>query len=345
VIDIHPQPPVPPETAAEREERLQSEAHIAQFAHIRVPTEIERLHPLTRLSKRHFEDIARKLKRPQRSGVGLRSDWLSLPSNRNGRYSCSPSEGFDLLVSLDGVDRALRFLDTLAKSLEKYGFALRVNQEKRRLEALKDKEVAAFELREGYKRIPLDAAEVARRRAVHSWSPDYEWKGSGKFIFRMFGENGWSHREWQDGKKSLEEQLPEVVAEFVGFPDAVKADRAARAKAAEEQARLERIAAQTRQRVEAEQREFQRFLNEAQRASLLRQASAYLTLLEEKLAGEKLDPSGPAVAWLSNMHRLFARSDPLHARLEAIKTLAMKEPLQPSYSYYSDHESDDVSGQ
>jgi hypothetical protein len=171
-IDIHPQPPASPETASEREKRLQREARIEQFAHIRVPAAIERLHPLTRSTREHFKDIERKLKRPQRSGPGLRSDWFSHPYDRNGRYSCLPSEGFNLLVSLDGVDRALRILDTLAKALEKYGFVLKANPEKRRLEVLKDKEVAAFELREGYKRIPLDATEVARKRAVQSWASD-----------------------------------------------------------------------------------------------------------------------------------------------------------------------------
>jgi hypothetical protein len=222
--------------------------------------------------------------------------------------------------------------------LEKNGFVLKPQPKRRKLEALKDGETTAFELREGYKRIPLDPEEVRRQRAIHSWARDHEYKGSGRLILKMYGENSWTHKEWQDDKNPLEAQLPEILAEFVRYPDAIKAERAGKAREVEEQARLARIAEQTHQRIEAEKKEFERFVNEAQRIAALHQASQYLALVEGRLSVQGLDRSGPPAAWLINMRRLIDHADPLPARLEAVKTMAIKSRPQPSHHYFLDDE-------
>lgn len=335
-VQVSPTPPAPPETDKEHEARLRREARLARYAVIRVPETLGRIHPLTRQTQKYFADIERQLKDPPRLR-GPAPNWgaFSRPYADNGRYHCRASDGFDVLVSLPMVDRTLKFLNTLAFALQDQGFRLAPNAEKHTLEAVKAGEGMSFQLREGYKRTALEPDEIARRRKEQTLyrERDYEWKGSGKLIFQLTHRDRWPSREWQDGKKTLEEQLPEIIDAFVEMPEQVKAARAEKARAEREAARLRHVEFLHQMRYDAEEKDLKAVLVEAQRAETLRQGMQYLVVIEQRLRAEGMDPSGPTAAWVMNMRHMLAELDPVPARLNALRGLLKSEPLPYGYTY------------
>ncbi len=76
-------------------------------------------------------------------------------------------------MSFAVVPRALAIMDTLAKALEGEDFRLRVDTERKILEAAKDGEGISFHLREGYTKRAFSPAELKVKREEASWASDH----------------------------------------------------------------------------------------------------------------------------------------------------------------------------
>lgn len=113
----------------------------------------------------------------------------------NGLIVNSP--GLDIKVAPENVSRALRFWDTLIKSLESRSHTVSIKGHDT-ISMVKDTEFKMF-LRECTNR------ELVKKR--EHWS-EYSYHPNGVFAFRVVP----LYKEWKDSKISIENKLPEIIA-------------------------------------------------------------------------------------------------------------------------------------
>jgi hypothetical protein len=305
---IAPTPSKPEETDDEIRARQAREALVFRFSAVTVPGIIESPHALTKRTLKYYERIRSHLAKPKRPRLGeVNFDVFRFHEDK-GRYFCGADEGFDMVVSLEQLDRALRILDTLAKTLEREKFRFQVGQDKKILEAQKDAEGIRLSVREGYTRRMLSPAELGAKRAEYSWARENEMVGSGKLILTISGRERGTEEKWSDGKISLEARLPHIIATFVELIPKQKELRESRAKIAAEEAARERVLAKERWREDQERRDFAALLAEAgQREALLR-LGPYLDEIERGIIEANGELPGHCADWLKKMRARLAAS-------------------------------------
>ena len=111
----------------------------------------------------------------------------------------SDGDTLDIRVSPVNVSRALRFLDTLIKVLRARGHNVVI--EKDATYALVNGQQIKISYRERFKQVTV---------TDDGWSRT-EWHASGIVFFKT---EGFSGREWKDGKQTMEAQLPAVLAKL-----------------------------------------------------------------------------------------------------------------------------------
>jgi hypothetical protein len=318
--EIRPRPVEPPESEEKIQARQAHEELVTKFSAVQVPNALERPHRLTRRTEEHFKAIVKRIReadRPRRYGT---PQIVSRPYRDNGRYSCTAEEGFPVIVSLANLDRALRFLDTWAKELERLGFVLAAGKEKA-LEARKDGEAFTFHLREGYTKHEFSAEERKARKEGSQYPHDWEWVGSGKFMLGVDGSEWGTGHEWTDRKVKLEELLPEMLATMVELVPLAK-------KAREERLEKERIRIEEERRRWAEEsrrQEDARRLDNLVKAEeeVMRSEAAlrFLDRLEAALRSSEGDLPDSAAEWLSSRREIARRSNPIDEWIGELRQL------------------------
>ena len=291
------------------------QAGLAKFGMVQV---LEQPHPLTRRTEQHFKSIMKRIRDADAQPL------VSPPYCDHGRYECTGDEGFPVVVSLAGLDGALRLLDTWAKALERSGFVLRQGREKR-LEAHKDGQAFVFRLREGYTKREFSIAEQKARQEAGQEPRDWEWVGSGKFTLTLEGGEWGTRREWTDRSARLEALLPEMLATLAELVPLTK-------KAREERLQNERIGAEEslrRWKEESRRDEEQRQLDNLVKAEneLARSEAAlrFLDRLDEAFRSSGSVPSA-AREWLALARDIATRANPLRAWIEELRRLETHEP-------------------
>lgn len=306
---------------------------VAKFAVVRVPEVVDRPHKLTRRTEKQFKEIARRIREASRVRRFDRPQIVSMPYCDNGRYRCSSEEGFPVVVSMENLDRALRFLDTWAKELEKLGFVLGLDREKR-LEARKDGEAFRFHLREGYTKREFSAEEQKARKEKHEYPHEWEWIGSNKFMFALEGDEWGTRKDWADRAQALETKLPEMLATIV---ELVPLQKSARQQRLEK----ERMRAEEQRRrwkeEEIRQQEERQLDNLVKAEAEIARSQAALRFLErlkaELLAGGAEIPAA-AAEWIAQARAVAERANPMPewiAELRQLKDENAREPGSPGY--------------
>ena len=230
-----------------------------------------------------------------------------------------------MIISLEMLDRALLFLDTLTKSLEKNGFKIQNDVQLERngkaVEAIKDGEGIRFHLSEGYKRRLLTPEELKAVRTDRSWAPEYEMVPGTKFTFTINGRESWTEKKWTDGSKKIEEQLPAIVGEFIDLVPRQKQLRIDRARAMEERNERERLERLAYWRREEQKKEFEDAMQEAGRLQDLERLEAYLNKLELEYRQSHGQMNEHAIAWFKLMRAIAKSQNPLRNRLQSLKEL------------------------
>jgi len=324
VHEIRPRPAEPPETAEQTQTRRAHEDLVATFATLRVPEVLERPHRLTRRTEQHFKEIARRVREASRVRRYGTPQIVSMPYSDNGRYRCSAEEGFPLVVSMDNLDRALRFLDTWAKQIEKLGFVLGLDREKR-LEARMDGEAFRFHLREGYRKREFSADEQKARKEKNQYSLDWEWVGSNKFMFSLEGDEWGTRKEWGDRADRFETKLPELLAAMVELVPLQKNIR-------EQRVEEERIRAEEERRrwkeEERRQQEKQRLDNLVKAEDELARSQAavrFLDRLEAALRAGGADIPAPAAEWIARARGIAQRANPIPEWVAELRQLKSED--------------------
>jgi hypothetical protein len=143
----------------------------------------------------------------------------------------------DVRVSAASRDRAFRLLSALLHACEDRGFSAKATARKGSLLVVKG-EPLQFSLEEASKRVMIPPSKRA-----NDWSAPYELVPTGKLVFRL--HEYWAEglrKSWADGaKRSLEEQLNDIIPALVDVGLVVREERIEQEKqqaAWAEQARL-----------------------------------------------------------------------------------------------------------
>jgi hypothetical protein len=321
--EIRRRPVEPPESEEKIQARRSHEDLVSKFAAVQVPESRERPHRLTRRTEEHFKSIVkgiREASKPRRYGTPQID---SRPHSDNGRYRCTAEEGFPVVVSLENLDRALRFLDTWAKELERLGFVLATGKEKT-LEARKDGEAFAFHLREGYTKHEFSAEERKARKEANEYPHEWEWVGSGKFMLDVEGSEWGTRHEWTDRTVKLEGLLPEMLATMVELVPLTK-------KAREERLEKERVRIEEERRRWAEEsrrqedsRRLDNLVKAEEAVARSEAALRFLDRLEAALRSSGGDLPDAVSEWLSNRREIARRSNPIDDWVGELRQLSKR---------------------
>lgn len=333
--EIRPRPVERPET----EEQLaahRAPAHLAAgFAEVRVPETLERPHRLTRRTQEHFKLIEKRIRdasKPRRYGA---PQVVHAPHNEHGRYRCSGEEGLPVLVSMAGLDRALRLLDTWAKELERLGFVIALGRDKK-LEARKDGEAFAFHLREGYTKHEFSPAEQKARKEAQQYPQDWEWDGSGKFTLAVEGSEWGASGEWTDRTVKLEAMLPEMLASIIEFVPLAKKVREERLEKERLQAEKERRRWAEESRRQDEQRRLNNLVKAEEEVGRSEATLRFLDRIEAEFR-TSVGELPPAVAeWLAGVRDIARRSNPMTQWVSELRDLGKQNGAEPDSTTWHD---------
>ena len=284
------------------------------------------------MGEAHFEDIQKKIERQSKMKDPYKLDWrLRAPSPDNGRYHSGPADGFSLRVSMECLNRALCFLDTLVKRLEEIGFRIQNDVDGGRrgskvVEATKDGEGIRFQLSEGYKQRLLTPEELKAAREKLSFASASERVPSGVFTFSMAGRDEWYEKKYTDGKTLIEQRLPAIIAEFVELVPHQKQARIEKAKAEEERRERERVRELERRKRLEQQQQFENAMEEAKKLQAFEQLEGYLTRLENEYRSEFGEIDSNVSNWFHVVRTIAGWNNPLHNRIKNLKSLSEYEP-------------------
>lgn len=307
-----------------QERRQLAETEVGE---ITIPEELSRPHPLTKKTQQLFGDILKKKQREQKVGRSWKLDWKDhAPLDEYGRYRSYPPEGYGLVVSFDCLNRALLFLDTLVKSLEKHGFEIHEDikpqqHPKRKVIAVKDDEGISFYLAEGYKRRLLTPEEQKKVLEKSLFPKSSEMVPSGKLTLTTSSIEFWNERKWTDGSKRIEQALPEIVAEFLRLVTRQKQQRVEHEEQQRRRAEHEKRQQEIRRAKELQRKEFEDTLAEAKLFFELKQVENYLNLLECEYKVKNGELEGNVLAWFNMIREMAIAKNPLLNRTQTLSDL------------------------
>lgn len=263
---------------------------------VELAKDTEHLHPLVKATRAQWREDERKI------------DW----SQRKER------KRLNLGASKDALERALIFLDALARGVEALGFSFRckLDEKAKGKKSVEDvygrrgydepsgvcwvqagEETISLRLRERHRR-------VKREDAKYSWDT-WDKVPSGVFEFSLGGGWGFGHRTtWNDSKRQqIEEFLPEILATFRPLADYMRDSRIRR----EEEEALSRRISNFRWKMDRQRREEEEAFEMAlKKVSLWRKAARvreFIAEFEKRLDKENVclegdSPGGILLRWL-----------------------------------------------
>jgi len=178
-------------------------------------------------------------------------------------------------VSKENIDRALQFYNMLIQLLRTSGHSIVI--ENRETIAIINEERFKIYLREKLKRI-----EVPGRS---DWNK-YDYIPTGLFVFQ------WDYflgKQWNDGRISLEEQIPKIIAWFEGQSKKIKEQRET-SRLAQERLEIERRSEESRKKkIDDELAKFKALLEKAKRYQSTLILRKYINDLNKQTISERVD--------------------------------------------------------
>lgn len=227
------------------------------------------------------------------------------------------ARGLRISVGVSQVERALRFVDTLLKGIERAGHKVEHSKElPERTRLVVDGVAIEFGLRERLVRGPHVPVKG------EFFAPKWDYQPSGDLRFKIEGEGPWGiEHQWEEtSRMRLEAHINQVFQSILQLPETRRAREAERA--AREQLRQQ--AEDRRRQEEARRAEVQRRANAivaaAHRWDEARLVREFVEVTRSKLADRlgKLVPGGPADNWLTFAGEVAARLDPSPELLAAL---------------------------
>jgi hypothetical protein len=253
----------------------------------------------------------------------------------------SSDSSLDIRVSRDCTDRALRLMAILVSTIELEGFAVTIENKRSEKRAQtvariygQDIPFAVIE--------KVDRVEIASppkggllERVLTYGGRPVTFAPSGKLSVEALTAWGDNRRRWRDGKSSLEDQIPAVVAGFIQLAledRTVEQKRVAeereRQRRAEERAQLEGL-------IRAEQAKVRALRNAAANWSRAERIRAFISAARESATqhSQPVEPGTPFGEWVLWAERQADRLDPLKESPVSIVDRARIEEQPSHYAY------------
>jgi hypothetical protein len=259
-------------------------------------------------------DVHPLVEKTQKSLINAKTDNSGLLAGRD--HGC-----LDIKVGKDSLDRVFRIMDALLKALDRRGYPVSVDEEKRTTKATVLGETVAFSLEEimGRSERQLTPAQE-KDKARNPWRyprPEYVYRPSGKMSFKITSPS-WDigRRTWSDGKK---QRVENVLNSFViGLIKAAEVERERRLwneRREREREEEERRRRERQRHKEAEERKLWGLFTDSICWHRSQQIRAYVQAVEdavEKSAGE-ITPDSTVEKWITWARKQADRLDPLAA--------------------------------
>lgn len=323
MVYIETRKPISDEDVLEKQAKSnQEKTEILKIGNIKVPTDISEPHKFTSNTRIHFDKKIKKINTAKESKT-LPNNYLSIINLMyRGRIDCHENNCFNLTVSENLVDRALIFLDTLTKEMELRGFKIQSNRENKfaaSVIAIKDNEKINFQISEGYKYQPLDKNSKKMSELERLLYSDKEPVPTGKLTFSAHTIESHIGKNWTDGKRLIEETLPNIIHELINLSTRQKQHRID-----QEIKRQQRLIDLEIYREKEAQRYYEKSiyddaLKDAQAYSDFIKLETYLDHLEEKYHEHNGDLSENALSWFSTARKIAKAHCPVNNRLLKIK--------------------------
>ena len=224
----------------------------------------------------------------------------------------------DVRVAPANVSRALRFMDALFKWLESRGHKISVG----------DVETKVIIGKQGMK---ILLRERTKKGGQTSWGSP-ENIPTGELYFKLDGYPG---REWKDGRRTLEEQLPAIIARLEVQGKELLDEQIEWAKSRAEQAEKDRIRRERKERKEKELNDFKLLLQDAARWQKVTLLRSYIDSVE--IIASKNNPVPKEIAsWLKWAREKLDWYDPSIAKKDELLNDVDKETL--SFNYKSSYD-------
>jgi hypothetical protein len=320
-VYIPPRKSITDEESLEKKKTLaQEKSEVEKIGVISVPSQITSPHKITQNTQQYFEKIIKKIEQAQKSNSLPRDYYSVINSIYRGRVQCKQTGCFNVAVSEGLVERALIFLDTLVKELEKYGFKIQSAKSKETqgpVSAVKDNEVITFLISEGYKyQVVEDSKKMTELdRLLY---PDKKPVATGKLTFSVYAPETHLGRNWSDGKRLIELELPAIIHEFINLVPRQKQariDEIARQELRNEEARIFRERESQRY---FEQSIYEQALRESDDFNAYKQLEVYLNYLEVQYLEQFGAFNEQALAWFSTARKIANAKNPVSRRLKIL---------------------------
>lgn len=285
-------------------------------------------HPLVKATQRYSDRIPKLVEQYKRRGINAWSVTKPEdrpPSDSYGRYNFLHRGLLDITASLDSMDWVLRFHSTIFNGLVAGGMVIARRESPVRrqggqsdgpaIEAKFKGETFTIGFSQGYRRVLLDSAEIAKKKE-EPWTREYEHRPSEKLTFSILGTEYGARKTWQGSQEKLQGQVEEIVrTAFQLVPMQVELRKQREAAAIVAQRAVEvRAVAQRRATAKAEQLK-QAFLM-AEADARVRQLEEFLTRLEQS-SGELVPPYGErAKVWIDVVRKELAAKNPVEEMLQ-----------------------------
>jgi hypothetical protein len=229
----------------------------------------------------------------------------------------SDRDQLDIKVSPANVSRALRFMDALIKWLELRGHQISIDHQ--------------TEVVVGKERLQIILRERTKKGGMTSWgSPENVPTGELYFYLKDY-----PYKEWKDGEKKLEEQLPAIVAriEVQGkelLDVQVEWEKKRVERNAKDQIRKEKIA-----RKEKELNDFKRLIKDSERWQKIKLIRDYVNDIES--SAKKNDTISDELSnWITWAKEKLDWYDPSIAKEDELLKDVNKETLEfQNNNYYN----------
>lgn len=284
---------------------------------------LEGAHTLVKAAQRYCERIPGMIERFKRRGVHAWSQAKPEdmpPPEQHGRYNLFHRGFLNINASLESMDWILRFHATILRGLTDGGMTIvRRDASSSRLSGQTDApavemrfkgETLTFSFSEGYRRIRLDAAEIARRKKESSWASEYETRPSGNLTFSIQGSEHQASKSWQGSQEKLQELANEIVRtafQLASLQPQLRKEREVRTANAQRAEEL-RAREQRHRAARAEQLKQAFLMMEAD--ARVRELKAFLDRLEQSVADLQPPLNERAMVWVEVVRRELETRDP-----------------------------------
>lgn len=296
---------------------------------IKFAESLDNAHPLVKATQRYCDRVPKLIEQYKRRGVDA---WRITqhedrpPNDKYGRYSFMRPGLLDITASLDAMDWVLRFHSTIFNALVAGGMVISWHEasdgrrsgpsEGPSVQASFMSEVFNIEFSQGYRRVSLDSAEVAKRKKEEPWTRDFEYRASEKLSFSILGTEYGARKTWQGTQEKLASQVTEIVQtafQLVPLQVELRKQRAAASLVAQREAEV-RAAAQRRASAVAEQLK-QAFLM-AEADARVRQLKEFLARLEQSSSNLSPPYNERIRGWIDVVQKELAAKNPVEDMLQ-----------------------------